>query len=211
MSQPGPTKRLRGVQVHKSHSVRLLLPGVLLAAAAFRWPMLTTFLRPEATTPSTTATLMEEVATVTAPAPGEKTFRTRRSRSRAYSGAALEGARGVERADDLARIVPNLIFQENPGAGGSESNAAVFIRVSGNPTSSRPLTRVSASISMAFMIARSVGSLLDLRRHRPRRGFAWAAGNAVRAQHHWWRGQCDHPKANLRLGQRDFQHSLRHR
>ena len=79
----------------------------------------------------------------------------------AYSGAALE-ARGIERANDLARIVPNLVFQENPGAGGSESNAAVFIRGVGQ---SDFIPTVDPGVGLyidGVYVARSVGSLLDL-------------------------------------------------
>jgi iron complex outermembrane recepter protein len=79
----------------------------------------------------------------------------------AYSGAALE-ARGIDRADDLAKIVPNLVFQQNPGAGGSESNAAVFIRGVGQ---SDFIPTVDPGVGLyvdGVYVARSVGSLLDL-------------------------------------------------
>jgi iron complex outermembrane receptor protein len=147
--------------VHESHSVRrvrLLLPGVFLATAV---PVVHADDVPasDATALSTTATLMEEV-TVTARRREENIQDTPISIA-AYSGAALE-ARGVERADDLARIVPNLIFQENPGAGGSESNAAVFIRGVGQ---SDFIPTVDPGVGLyidGVYVARSVGSLLDL-------------------------------------------------
>ena len=113
----------------------------------------------DAAAASTTAALMEEI-TVTARRRAENIQDTPISMA-AYSGAALE-ARGVERADDLARIVPNLIFQENPGAGGSASNAAVFIRGVGQ---SDFIPTVDAGVGLyvdGVYVARSVGSLLDL-------------------------------------------------
>src|ERR1700754_4176020 len=104
---------------HTSIRRRLLLglPACLGLAATAR--------ADDAPPPSTTSTLMEEV-TVTARRREENIQDTPISIA-AFSAAALD-ARGTERADDLARIVPNLIFQQNPGAGGSASNAAVFIR-----------------------------------------------------------------------------------
>jgi iron complex outermembrane recepter protein len=108
---------------------------------------------------SATSTLMEEV-TVTARRREENIQDTPISIA-AYSGAALE-ARGVERADDLAQIVPNLIFQQNPGAGGSASNAAVFIRGVGQ---SDFIPTVDPGVGLyvdGVYVARSVGSLLDL-------------------------------------------------
>jgi iron complex outermembrane recepter protein len=108
---------------------------------------------------STTSTLMEEI-TVTARRREENIQDTPISIA-AFSAAALE-ARGVERADDLARIVPNLIFQQNPGAGGSASNAAVFIRGVGQ---SDFIPTVDPGVGLyvdGVYLARSVGSLLDL-------------------------------------------------
>jgi iron complex outermembrane recepter protein len=108
---------------------------------------------------STTSTLMEEI-TVTARRREENIQDTPISIA-AFSAAALE-ARGVERADDLARIVPNLIFQQNPGAGGSASNAAVFIRGVGQ---SDFIPTVDPGVGLyvdGVYVARSVGSLLDL-------------------------------------------------
>ncbi len=109
--------------------------------------------------PSTTSTLMEEV-TVTARRREENIQDTPISIA-AFSAAALE-ARGIERADDLARIVPNLVFQQNPGAGGSASNAAVFIRGVGQ---SDFIPTVDPGVGLyvdGVYVARSVGSLLDL-------------------------------------------------
>jgi iron complex outermembrane receptor protein len=146
--QPLVVPRLRRVR-------RLLLPGLLagLGANAAHSDDV------PATPPSTTATLMEEV-TVTARRREENIQDTPISIA-AYSGAALE-ARGVERADDLAKIVPNLVFQQNPGAGGSESNAAVFIRGVGQ---SDFIPTVDPGVGLyidGVYVARSVGSLLDL-------------------------------------------------
>jgi iron complex outermembrane recepter protein len=146
--QPLVVPRLRRVR-------RLLLSGLLVglgANAAHSDDV-------PATPPSTTATLMEEV-TVTARRREENIQDTPISIA-AYSGAALE-ARGVERADDLAKIVPNLVFQQNPGAGGSESNAAVFIRGVGQ---SDFIPTVDPGVGLyvdGVYVARSVGSLLDL-------------------------------------------------
>jgi iron complex outermembrane recepter protein len=144
------------LESHRARRVpRLLLPGLLVglganAAYADDVPI---------TPQSTTATLMEEV-TVTARRREENIQDTPISIS-AYSGAALE-ARGIDRADDLAKIVPNLVFQQNPGAGGSESNAAVFIRGVGQ---SDFIPTVDPGVGLyvdGVYVARSVGSLLDL-------------------------------------------------
>lgn len=145
-------------EYHCVRRVGLLLPGVFLLAAV---PSAHADGVPDSGTASTstTATLMEEV-TVTARRREENIQDTPISIA-AYSGAALE-ARGVERADDLARIVPNLVFQENPGAGGSESNAAVFIRGVGQ---SDFIPTVDPGVGLyidGVYVARSVGSLLDL-------------------------------------------------
>jgi iron complex outermembrane recepter protein len=144
------------LEYHRARRVCiLLLPGLLVglgtnAARADDVP---------ATPQSTTATLMEEI-TVTARRREENIQDTPISIA-AYSGAALE-ARGIDRADDLAKIVPNLVFQQNPGAGGSESNAAVFIRGVGQ---SDFIPTVDPGVGLyvdGVYVARSVGSLLDL-------------------------------------------------
>ena len=59
--------------------------------------------------------LMQEI-TVTARRREESILDTPISIS-AFSGPALE-ARGIERTEDLAKMVPNFVYQTNPGAGG---------------------------------------------------------------------------------------------
>ncbi len=108
---------------------------------------------------STTPTLMEEV-TVTARRRAENLQDTPISIA-AFSGAALE-ARGVERADELARVVPNLVFQGNPGAGGSASNAAVFIRGVGQADFIPTIDPGVGLYIDGVYVARSVGGLMDL-------------------------------------------------
>src|SRR5665213_1353470 len=109
--------------------------------------------------PSLTSELMQEI-TVTARRRKENILDTPISIS-AFTGAALE-ARGVERTDDLAKIVPNLVYQETPGAGGSSSNAAVFIRGVGQ---SDFIPTVDPGVGLyidGVYVASTVGSLLDL-------------------------------------------------
>lgn len=79
----------------------------------------------------------------------------------AFTSAALE-SRGIVRAEELASITPNLVYQENPGGGGSASNAAVFIRGVGQ---SDFIPTVDPGVGLyvdGVYIARSVGALLDL-------------------------------------------------
>ncbi|HVW68084.1 MAG TPA: TonB-dependent receptor [Steroidobacteraceae bacterium] len=79
----------------------------------------------------------------------------------AFSGADL-GTRDAARIDALAQFVPNLVLQENPGAGGSASNAAVFIRGVGQ-SDFIPTVDPGVGIYLdGVYLARSVGSLLDL-------------------------------------------------
>ena len=108
---------------------------------------------------STTSTLMDEII-VTARRREENIKDTPISIT-AFSGAALE-ARGIERVDELAHIVPNFVYQENPGAGGSASNAAVFIRGVGQ---SDFIPTVDPGVGLyidGVYVASTVGSLLDL-------------------------------------------------
>ncbi|MEA3173013.1 MAG: iron complex outerrane recepter protein [Gammaproteobacteria bacterium] len=103
--------------------------------------------------------LMQEVV-VTARRREEKLIDTPISIT-AFSGPALE-ARGITRTDDLASVVPNLVFQENPGAGGSSSSAAVFIRGVGQ---SDFIPTVEPGVGLyvdGVYVASAVGSLLDL-------------------------------------------------
>jgi iron complex outermembrane recepter protein len=103
--------------------------------------------------------LMQEVV-VTARRREEKLIDTPISIT-AFSGSALE-ARGITRTDDLARAVPNLVFQENPGAGGSSSNAAVFIRGVGQ-ADFVPTVEPGVGLYVdGVYVASTVGSLLDL-------------------------------------------------
>ena len=109
--------------------------------------------------PSITSELMQEI-TVTARRRKENILDTPISIS-AFTGAALE-ARGVERTDDLAKIVPNLVYQETPGAGGSSSNAAVFIRGVGQADF---IPTVDPGVGLyidGVYVASTVGALLDL-------------------------------------------------
>lgn len=108
---------------------------------------------------STTATLMEEVV-VTARRREENIQQTPISIS-AFSGAAL-AARGIDRSDELAQIVPNLIYQETPGAGGSASNAAVLIRGVGQADF---IPTVDPGVGLyidGVYVASTVGALLEL-------------------------------------------------
>jgi iron complex outermembrane recepter protein len=103
--------------------------------------------------------LMQEIV-VTARRREEKLIDTPISIT-AFSGPALE-ARGITRTDELARAVPNLVYQENPGAGGSSSNAAVFIRGVGQ---SDFVPTVEPGVGLyvdGVYVASTVGSLLDL-------------------------------------------------
>ena len=72
-------------------------------------------------------------------------------------------ARGITtRTDDLARAVPNLVFQENPGAGGSSSNAAVFIRGVGQ-SDFIPTVEPGVGVYIdGVYVASTIGSLMDL-------------------------------------------------
>jgi iron complex outermembrane receptor protein len=108
---------------------------------------------------SSTATLMNEII-VTARRREENIKDTPISIT-AFSGAALE-ARGIERTEELAHIVPNLVYQENPGAGGSASNAAIFIRGVGQ---SDFIPTVDQGVGLyvdGVYVASTVGALLDL-------------------------------------------------
>jgi iron complex outermembrane recepter protein len=114
--------------------------------------------RPEGTA-SATGTPLEEVL-VTARRREENIQQTPISIS-AYSGAALE-ARGIDRSDELAQIVPNLVYQENPGAGGSASNAAILIRGIGQADF---IPTVDPGVGLyvdGVYVASTVGSLMEL-------------------------------------------------
>jgi iron complex outermembrane receptor protein len=103
--------------------------------------------------------LMQEI-TVTARRREERILDTPISIS-AFSGPALE-ARGIERTDDLAKMVPNFVYQTNPGAGGSSSNAAVFIRGVGQ---SDFIPTVEPGVGLyidGVYIASTVGGLMEL-------------------------------------------------
>ena len=79
----------------------------------------------------------------------------------AFSGPALE-ARGIERTEDLAKMVPNFVYQTNPGAGGSSSNAAVFIRGVGQADF---IPTVEPGVGLyidGVYIASTVGGLMEL-------------------------------------------------
>jgi iron complex outermembrane receptor protein len=79
----------------------------------------------------------------------------------AFSGEALE-ARGITNLEELAGITPNLVIQNNPSFGGSNSSAAVFIRGVGQKDF---LATVEPGVGLyidGVYIARSVGALLDL-------------------------------------------------
>jgi iron complex outermembrane recepter protein len=137
---------------------KLLIPCMCLAAG---WQM-PAHAADTAAAPAAGADLkdlMQEVV-VTARRREEKLIDTPISIT-AFSGAALE-ARGVTRTDELAQVVPNLVYQENPGAGGSASNAAVFIRGVGQ---SDFVPTVEPGVGLyidGVYVASTVGSLLDL-------------------------------------------------
>jgi iron complex outermembrane receptor protein len=79
----------------------------------------------------------------------------------AFTGTALE-ERGVERSEDLAKLVPNFVYQTNPGAGGSSSNAAVFIRGVGQADF---IPTVEPGVGLyidGVYIASTVGGLMEL-------------------------------------------------
>jgi iron complex outermembrane recepter protein len=103
--------------------------------------------------------LMQEI-TVTARRREESILDTPISIS-AFSGPALE-ARGIERTEDLAKMVPNFVYQTNPGAGGSSSNAAVFIRGVGQADF---IPTVEPGVGLyidGVYIASTVGGLMEL-------------------------------------------------
>jgi iron complex outermembrane receptor protein len=132
-----------------------------LPACLFFWAGLNVSARCEETpaSASITAELMQEI-TVTARRREENILDTPISIT-AFTGAALE-ARGIERADDLAKMVPNLVYQQNPGAGGSSSNAAVFIRGVGQADF---IPTVDPGVGLyvdGVYVASTVGALLDL-------------------------------------------------
>ena len=143
------------VQISRCRAAALLLPS-LCACTAFMLPAQAQETPPTA---STTSELMQEI-TVTARRREENILDTPISIT-AFSGAALE-ARGIERADDLAKMVPNLVYQQNPGAGGSSSNAAVFIRGVGQADF---IPTVEPGVGLyvdGVYVASTVGSLLNL-------------------------------------------------
>jgi iron complex outermembrane receptor protein len=79
----------------------------------------------------------------------------------AFTGSALE-ERGIERTEDLAKMVPNFVYQTSPGAGGSSSNAAVFIRGVGQ---SDFIPTVEPGVGLyidGVYIASTVGGLMEL-------------------------------------------------
>jgi iron complex outermembrane receptor protein len=108
---------------------------------------------------SAASALMEEI-TVTARKREENIEKTPISMS-AYSGAAIE-ARGVTNIADITRFTPNLVIQNNPSYGGSNSSAAIFIRGIGQKDF---LATVEPGVGMyvdGVYMARSIGALLDL-------------------------------------------------
>ncbi len=110
-------------------------------------------------TASESSDLMQEI-TVTARRREESILDTPISIS-AFSGPALE-ARGIDRTEDLAKMVPNFVYQTNPGAGGSSSNAAVFIRGVGQ---SDFIPTVEPGVGLyidGVYIASTVGGLMEL-------------------------------------------------
>lgn len=103
--------------------------------------------------------LMQEI-TVTARRREERILDTPISIS-AFTGPALE-ERGIERTEDLAKMVPNFVYQTNPGAGGSSSNAAVFIRGVGQADF---IPTVEPGVGLyidGVYIASTVGGLMEL-------------------------------------------------
>ena len=134
---------------------RLIFP-CLCAAAGLSAPALSA---DTTATASDSSDLMQEI-TVTARRREESILDTPISIS-AFSGPALE-ARGIERTEDLAKMVPNFVYQTNPGAGGSSSNAAVFIRGVGQ---SDFIPTVEPGVGLyidGVYIASSVGGLMEL-------------------------------------------------
>ena len=79
----------------------------------------------------------------------------------AFTGEGL-AYRGVTKIDGLANFTPNLVFQSNPGDGGSSASAAIYIRGIGQ---SDFVPTVEPGVGLyvdGVYIARSVGSILDL-------------------------------------------------
>jgi iron complex outermembrane receptor protein len=79
----------------------------------------------------------------------------------AYTGEGLE-YRGVTKIDSLASFTPNLVYQSNPGDGGSSASAAIYIRGIGQ---SDFVPTVEPGVGLyvdGVYIARSVGAILDL-------------------------------------------------
>jgi iron complex outermembrane receptor protein len=139
------------------HALKLAL-AFSTALAAFSVP---SFAAEDATADSKSATsaLMEEI-TVTARKREESIEKTPISMS-AYSGAAIE-ARGITNISDISRFTPNLVIQNNPSYGGSNSSAAVFIRGVGQKDF---IATVEPGVGMyidGVYMARSIGGLLDL-------------------------------------------------
>ncbi|HEV7356839.1 MAG TPA: TonB-dependent receptor [Steroidobacteraceae bacterium] len=138
----------------------LKLPGRLMivclcVGAGFSAPALSA----DTATASESSDLMQEI-TVTARRREESILDTPISIT-AFSGSALE-ARGIERTEDLAKMVPNFVYQTSPGAGGSSSNAAVFIRGVGQ---SDFIPTVEPGVGLyidGVYIASSVGGLMEL-------------------------------------------------
>lgn len=144
------------VQLARSHRLVWLFVPCLCVWAGLNVPARSE----EAPAPdSFTGQLMKEI-TVTARRRKENILDTPIAIT-AFSGAAL-AARGIERLDDLAKFVPNLVYQENPGAGGSSSNAAIFIRGVGQ---SDFIPTVDPGVGLyvdGVYVASTVGSMLDL-------------------------------------------------
>jgi iron complex outermembrane recepter protein len=134
---------------------RLLIPSLCIGAAL----PLPAYSADSSAVAASGTDLMQEI-TVTARRREEKIIDTPISIS-AFAGPALE-ARGIVRTDDLAKMVPNLVYQPNPGAGGSSSNAAVLIRGVGQ---SDFVPTVEPGVGLyvdGVYVASTVGSLLEL-------------------------------------------------
>ena len=79
----------------------------------------------------------------------------------AFTGEGLD-YRGVSKIDSLAKFTPSLVIQNNPGDGGSNASAAIYIRGIGQ---SDFIPTVEPGVGLyvdGVYIARSVGAILDL-------------------------------------------------
>lgn len=107
----------------------------------------------------TAATALEEI-TVTA-RKREEGLQSAPISISAFTGEGLD-YRGVTKIDSIANFTPNLVFQNNPGDGGSSASAAIYIRGIGQ---SDFIPTVEPGVGLyvdGVYIARSVGSVLDL-------------------------------------------------